>query len=113
MTLTADKRQARPVHYANKDARTRVYRALYGEPVRVDPRGLPELNETRKLPENYSYEHALSVFSSLAETLVKAENGDMVAVSNGLFPPQRYRELVSRLERLKTILRIKRQLAHE
>lgn len=100
MTLTAKKREARPAKYAIKDRRTKVYRALYGYPVN-DDKGSPETNETRKLPEDFNFAHADSVFASLAETQVTLEDGRKVEVSNGLFPAQRYELLKRRLETLR------------
>jgi hypothetical protein len=96
MTLTAEKRSARREHYALKDARTRVYRVLYGSPVRHDPKGEPALNETRKLDQDWTYNHAEQVFGALATRVVESRS-----VSNGLFPDARYALLVRRLETLR------------
>jgi len=65
---TSAKRALFPARYARKDARTRIYRALYGEANTRDPQGRPELNETRKLPELFSFLGAEELFKANLET---------------------------------------------
>lgn len=97
MTVTEGKKEARPFHYEMKAMRTKVYRVLYGHAEGADPQGLPELNDRRKLDEGWNYIRAEEVFHSNAST--KDAKGNLV--SNGLFPPRRYRELLERLAVLR------------
>lgn len=107
MTMTERKRLRRPGFYARKADRTMIYRALYGWAEGPDPKGDPALNERRRLPEQWSYARSRSVFESLAQ---KEEKGQMV--SNGLFPPRRYEELVQRLDRLRLLDKVSRREDH-
>lgn len=105
MTQTQSKREARPAHYLNKANRTRIYRALYGEPIAdISDKGSPETNYSRSLPENWTYTQAEQVFHSLASKEVTTDAGPAL-VSNGLFPPKRYQFLRSRLDTLKAFSR--------
>lgn len=103
-TLTQTKRIAHPAKFARKDARTRVYRALYGSPSHPDSHGGPSANISRKLSEDWSYNQAESSFASLAQREV-AREGKRVVESNGLLAPQTYTALVRRLEVLKSAKR--------
>lgn len=100
MTVTEMKKDKRPEHYELKAMRTRVYRALYGNAEGSDPQGLPELNDRRRLEEGWNYASANAIFQQLAEK-TEIRNGEQVLVSNGLFPPSRYRELAHRLDTLR------------
>lgn len=94
VTLTELQRERRSWKYINKDARTRVYRALYGIPAKPDDKDGPEGNQTRAFPQGHNYEDAKYVF------IHEACKGDQL-VSNGLFPDARFNFLASRLENLK------------
>lgn len=99
-TLTQRKRMASPAKYRLRDARTRVYRALYGDvprpTIHTHDNGNPAGNPQRQLPQSWDYHSIEQTFHSLAETMVKGK-----AVSNGLFPEQTYAMLVRRLETLR------------
>ena len=77
-TLTQTKRIAHPAKFARKDARTRVYRALYGSPSHPDSHGGPSANISRKLSEDWSYNQAESSFASLAQREVAREGKRVV-----------------------------------
>lgn len=93
MTVTSNKRTVRLDHYALKDARRDVYRALYGYPSKPDPQGRPELNEFREFLWEGVRQRAKSVFVSLA-----TKDG---LESNGLFPPQTFAMLQRRVDALR------------
>lgn len=61
---TSDKRRKFPARYVRKDARTAIYRALYGSPGSPDPQGRPELNDTRKLSELFQFTSAEATFKA-------------------------------------------------
>lgn len=65
-TLTERKRHKRPAHYARKDARTRIYRQLYG--IQGEVKGLrtnhPETDETRRLNTFWTFQNALHVYEA-------------------------------------------------
>ena len=100
MTITAEKRSAHRERYQRKDARTKVYRAVYGEPVKPDPQGDPAQNQTRKLPQGWSHAQAVDTFFALAAHTVAGQ-----PVSNGLFPAARYAQLAHRLDILQKAVR--------
>lgn len=64
MTLTERKRKAYPERYIRKDARTRIYRELYGmqdgRPGRKSNH--PEVDETRRFNTFWSHQLAVQVF---------------------------------------------------
>ena len=109
-TLTQRKRLRFLKRYAIKDARTKVYRALYGELIAdsegkfVSDKGSPETKASRRLPQDFSYSRAESVFRALAEKEAMVD-GKRTIVSNGLFPPQQYAALVHRLDVLRKVYR--------
>lgn len=65
-TLTVVKRDARPVYYTRKDARTRIYRELYGNQGRE--RGYktnhPETDETRQFNSFWSHQQAEHIYKT-------------------------------------------------
>jgi hypothetical protein len=65
-TLTECKRDARPVYYARKDARNRIYRELYGQQGTERGRrtNVPAIDETRRLSAFWSYQNALHVYEA-------------------------------------------------
>lgn len=66
MSLTEHKRNARPDHYIRKDARTRIYRELYG--ISGEHHGkrsnIPALDETRRLSSFWTYQNAEHVYKA-------------------------------------------------
>lgn len=85
---TATKRELFPSRYARKDARTRIYRALYGAPTAPDPHGNPAENDTRKLPERIDAAAVIATWDWFAD------------LAN--FPPHTHAALASRMD---TVLR--------
>jgi hypothetical protein len=66
MTLTERKRHAHPERYIRKDARTRIYRELYG--ISGEERGkrtnYPATDETRRLSTFWTYQNAQHVYEA-------------------------------------------------
>ena len=86
MTMTADKRQSRPAFYACKDARTAIYRVLFGYPDKRD-KDCPESNPHRRFLDSWSFQHAKSIFTANIEAAA--------------FPLARRKFLEQRLDQLK------------
>ena len=89
MTLTERKRAKHPKRYLVKDARNAIYAVLFGQVGQERGRGSndPFLDETRRLPEDFSHPHAVRVFDDLVEA--------------ARFSPQRQKLLEQRLESLR------------
>jgi hypothetical protein len=62
-TVTAEKREFFPVRYVRKDARTAIYRALYGRPdTNYHPVNDPVLDPSRELPDHWEHKTAAKIF---------------------------------------------------
>lgn len=86
MTTTAEKRKAFPTRYARKDARTRIYRALFGKSEWRFAKD-PVDDNSRKLPTYWDHQTATKVFESNIEIAA--------------FDPARRTQLQHRLNSLK------------
>lgn len=66
MTLTADKRKQFPKRYIRKDARTAIYKALYGlrDP---GPRSNDPSVDTRHLPVHWDFKYAKATYEANIE----------------------------------------------
>lgn len=62
ITLTDRKRRDYPARYARKDARTLIYRALYGRPEPGKRSNDPTNDDHRHLPFHWTYQAAESAF---------------------------------------------------
>lgn len=68
-TLTERKRIKHTLRYARKDARTAIYRTLYGRCGEIDGRGAndPMQDETRRLSADWSYQQAERTWKEFIE----------------------------------------------
>jgi len=97
MTLTARKRIAHPARYGRKDARTRIYRLVYGSPTKPDSAEGPAGNPTRRLPDSIDFQALSEEVSALSHLAA--------------FPPQPAAALERRLETVARYARGRAQTA--